>query len=795
VGQVANLRADCQSALGRDGILPHNEKEQEMSSTAANFGPLAASGRENLRLAMQRLWLTGRILPAGAHLTVQHVFRSDEEKPLEVIYSFPLPRDAALRSFRISGEGFDVHSELMEREAAVRAYERGIAEGSLAALARQYGDGVVNLTVGNVRPHETVTVHLEMLAGVESRDDGFRFRFPFTLAPAYHKALKVARISEDEAEMELPASEFGDMLLPPFRRNADSLHEVGFDLSVLHQLAIDEIGSPSHTIRVKSDGAAPARVSLAAEKDVPNRDLVLDVRFKEIAPRVLAGETSQGVRSFAAIVPSTLFGTRPKTARRTVIVLDRSASMRGAAIEQARKAIEACLAALGPDDSFGLVAFSNTVESLHSTLQPASSENREDARAFLRNVKAEGGTELAAGFEAAARMLNDAGGDILILTDGQVAGTEQILAQARATNIRLFCLGIGSASQDRFLSLLARETGGVSRFVTPRERVDLPAVDLFAAMGPPAASGLKTTANVQPEPASMVFAGSPVSLFGEMNASSEALDLTWDDGQMSIAIPTGDPHTGHTIRLLQGSRLITDWECRFPAKDALAPLEKRKQSRVAERLAYLSRTYGLASREMSLVAVVARVGDQSGEIPETSVVPVGMPQDVQFDAYLAPAPPLPPGFAALIREMPKAVYTPKPEVRRSRGMDALLGRFRKSPPKSFHTTPESSDDVLINLVSQLEPDGGMPGKNVAERAARSAAVLLALVAAGHTLKTGAFRSHVERLVHYLTALNDKIFDLAIQAAKTGEVPPGDWLATARDSGVPLMTEVEKALKS
>ena len=772
-----------------------------MSSTATNFGPLAASGRENLRLAMQRLWLTGRILPAGAHLIIQHVFRSDEEKPLEVIYSFPLPRDAALRAFRISGEGFEVHSELLEREAAVRAYERGIAEGSLAALARQYGDGVVNLSVGNVRPHETVTVHLEMLAGVESRDDGFRFRFPFTLAPAYHKDLKVARISKDEAEMELPAGEFGDMLLPAFHRNADSLHEIGFDLSVLHQLPINEIGSPSHTLRVKHDGTAPARVTLAAEKDVPNRDLVLDVRFKEIAAQVLSGETGPGVRSFAAIVPSTVFGTRPKTARRTVIVLDRSASMRGAPIEQACKAIDACLAALQPDDSFGLVAFSNSVESLHSSLQQASSSNREEARAFLRRVNAMGGTELAAGFEAAARLLNGSPGDVLILTDGQVAGTEQILAQARATNIRLFCLGIGSASQDRFLSLLARETGGVSRFVTPRERVDLPAVDLFAAMGPPAASGLKTTANVQPELPSMVFAGSPVVLFGEMNAGSTTLDLTWDQGQLSLPIPAGDVQTGQTIRLLQGSRMITDWECRYPSEAALAPLEKRRQSRVAERLSYLSRTYGLASREMSLVAVVARVGDQPGEIPKTSVVPLGMPQDVDFDAYLPP-PPAPrhtAGFTAevplaCLDEAPKAAYTPEPLRPRFSRLDALRGMFRKSPTPASDTELESSDDVLINLASQLEPDGGMPGQNGAERAARSAAVLLALVAAGHTLTTGAFRSHVARLVQYLTSLNSQIFDVAIQAARTGSVPPGDWLATARDSGVPLMMEVEKALK-
>ena len=98
---------------------------------------------------------------------------------------------------------------------------------------------------------------------------------------------------------------------------------------------------------------------------------------------MFSGETASELRSFAAILPSTLFGSRPKTARRTVIVLDRSGSMQGAPIDQARKAIDACLAALGPDDSFGLVAFSNSVESLHPALQPASSENRQKARAFL----------------------------------------------------------------------------------------------------------------------------------------------------------------------------------------------------------------------------------------------------------------------------------------------------------------------------------------------------------------------------------------------------------------------------
>jgi hypothetical protein len=111
----------------------------------------------------------------------------------------------------------------------------------------------------------------------------------------------------------------------------------------------------------------------------------------------------------------------------------------------------------------------------------------------------------------------------------------------------------------------------------------------------------------------------------------------------------GRPHLEsdivETVWLLQGSRLITDWESRYPSAEAWAPLEKRQQSRIAIRLLALSRTYGLASREMSLVAVVTRPGDHPAELPETQVVPVGMAQDTEFEAYfqkqgIAARPPL-----------------------------------------------------------------------------------------------------------------------------------------------------------
>jgi Ca-activated chloride channel homolog len=744
-----------------------------MSSAATCFKPVKENGSP-VRLAMQRLWLTGQVLPAGARLVIQHVFRSAEERPLEVIYSFPLPRDAALRRFRITGDGFEAQSELRQTEEAVKEYEKGLADGSLSALVRQYGDGIVNLTVGNIRPAETVTVYLEVLSGVELRDDGFRFRFPFTLAPGYHENMRAA-VTDGEGELELPADQFGDVILPRFRNDPSGLHEVGFELNILHEAPIQEIGSPSHSIRVKQQAGGPARASLGTGKDVPNRDLVLDVRFEEVKSQVLAGRDSSGKRSFAAIVPSTQFGHRTEGPRRTVILLDRSGSMEGEPIAQARKAIEACLGALSERDSFSLLAFDNVVEAMDNTLVPASIEQRERARKFLNRIEARGGTELAAGVREAARVLG-AGGDIVIITDGQVLGTEAILAEARATGIRLSCLGIGSASQDRFLSLLARETGGISRFVTARERVDLAAIDLFASIGHPVAVGLKAE-TAQPELPAAVFAGTPVLVFGEVeNDFARPVELRWDGGSMRLDVPSGDEQTGETVRLLRGSRMITDFESRYPSEEALATLEKRRQSRGAMRLLELSKTYGLASREMSLVAVVRRQGDRPGELPETRVVPVGMPQDTNFGSYFQPR---------RARNIAFSSAPPAPLLASGRPGALFAGSMPEAMCEVTSAAPPTKrGHDLVDLASMLEPDGGLPGGNSEVRAARTAAAILAFVAEGHTAGAGAFRGHVARLLGFLKSRQAaspreaQAVQKVLDAAAAGTPVVGDWLKLA-----------------
>jgi len=777
--------------------------------------PVAAATGKEIQLAMQRLWLAGRLLPVGARLLVYHSFRSSEKKALEVIYAFGLPRDAALRRFRVTGEGFSARSELRPVEEAVRAYEEGLEQGHLAALAREYGDGLVNLTVGNIRPGETVTVALEILAGVEAHEEGLRFRFPFTLAPCYHRQARAAEVSAGFGEIELPEEEFGDLILPRFAADATHLHEVGFDLRVKMPGGVSEVGSPSHTLRVLQEDDASSRVQLGAGRDVPDRDLVLDVRARDGLAGVLIGLDHEGRGRFAALVPSRAFGERSEAPRQVVFVLDRSGSMEGAPIQQARRALEACLGALAASDRFGVVAFDDRVEEFRRSLVEGTAESRREARAFLSGIGARGGTELAAGISRAAAMLGRAGGDILVLTDGQVYATEEILKTARTTGVRLHCLGIGSASQDRFLALLARETGGVSRFLTPRERVDLAAVDLFASIGRPVAAGLEVAVEgiaggrIAPDPPQAVFAGTPVILFGEADgAGGGSLALRWDGGNTSMPLHIVPSDLGETLRLLQGARLITDLESRWTGIEEPGAVARREEQRVDRRLEALSQAYGLASRRMALVAVVERVGDQPGELPKTQVVAVGMPQDTRFDAYFGVPQPTacmaraPVGGGALsslsaLARPARALFsrlqaTPQPMMQAGPA-DMLMKMEAGAAEEPLELEP-SAADTLLELAARIEPDGGMPGATEEERVQATILALLAFLAEGHTERSGAFRSHVARLVAYLDTVTHvhPVVGGIVALARQGRPLEGDW---ARQSpGPAFWARLEETLR-
>lgn len=792
---------------------------QEMSGV---FSPYVADSRQPCKLSMQELSLSGRVTPLGGHLIVRHVFRCSENHPQELIYSFALPRDAALRRFRVAGKDFSMHSELKDVEMARQEYEKGVEDGHLSTLAQQYRDGVVNLNLGNIRPGEDVGVYLEILAGVESHDEGLRFRFPFTLAPTYHSRAKISTLNAVTGEMELPADEFGDVMLPTWKQDAKDLHHVGFNLVLSCPHSVAEVSSPSHRVRIVNQTHGQVQAMLANDADVPDRDLILDVKHSAQEPMTFGGRGEDGRAHFAMVVPSRFFGEFESAPRRVVICLDHSGSMNGEPLKQAKRAVRACLGTLEPADQFGLVAFESRVTSSGSSLMFGDKAGRMQADAFLNAIQSRGGTEMLSGMMAAFEMLGETGGEVFLVTDGQASGTEDIVAQAKPYGIVVHCMGIGSASQDRFLASLASQTGGVSRMVTPKERVDTTALELFAAAGRPLVSGLTAQVrglddvNLTLPTSKSVYSGTPMVVFGSAAQPGKGtLEFSWNsDGESNVKpidLVLNDQPTGETIRLLRGAKILTDLEALHTA-EAHSRSQEKDLKRRENMLRTIGREYGLANRLLALVAVVKRDGDQPGQLPRTDIIPIGMPEDTDFGAY----------FDARSHIMSCADVPSVYEEQRSRkewracerdccSVRPKIHKKSCAPNRAEHKRMEDSSfaadsireqldetrdsfdakqvDVLLELAGLLEADGGLGGDSPADRIVASCLALLAYAAENHRpVGSGIFTRHMQRLIAFLHSADrsglssdqSHALDATLEAVGSGWVPAGPWMSLTGD---------------
>ncbi len=87
-----------------------------------------------------------------------------------------------------------------------------------------------------------------------------------------------------------------------------------------------------------------------------------------------------------------------------VIVLDRSGSMQGRKIQDAKQAVLDLLANLSKRDRFALVSYSNGVRR-HSNLLPVTATNRMLLASTIQEISADGGTNLGAGLQEGINVL------------------------------------------------------------------------------------------------------------------------------------------------------------------------------------------------------------------------------------------------------------------------------------------------------------------------------------------------------------------------------------------------------
>lgn len=161
------------------------------------------------------------------------------------------------------------------------------------------------------------------------------------------------------------------------------------------------------------------------------------------------------------------------------LIVDRSGSMSGNKIVQARGAANFIVQNLNEGDKFNIVDFATDVSSFRPVHVDFNPTNESAALAYISTFNANGSTNISGAFDVAVPQFssaNDSTANIIIFfTDGQpTAGITQTdllvqhindLVQTTETDLIIFCFGIGLDVNQQLLSLIAQNNQGLAMFL------------------------------------------------------------------------------------------------------------------------------------------------------------------------------------------------------------------------------------------------------------------------------------------------------------------------------------------
>ena len=457
-----------------------------------------------------------------ARVQVSQAFSNTSGRTIEVEYFFPLPENAAIDNLVLMVDGKEIPGRLMGRDEARRIYEDIVRRRKDPALLEYMGRGLFKTSVFPLPPGQQRQVNLSYTQ--LCKRDGNAITINYPLGTGKHAA--------------------------------KPLQELRINCRITNKQPIKSIYSPTHDVNITRPSETVAEVSLVQHNVVPRNDftLVYGVADGDVGLTMLSYRPSTAEAGYFMLLASPRIETADSAIlpKSVVLVLDKSGSMTGKKIEQAKKSLRFVLKNLNAKDTFNIVTYDSNVTSFKPELQRHDEATLKEALSFVDQIAAGGSTNIDGALRTAMGMLkvNDRPSYVIFLTDGLPTAGEQreqaIVSNCKNANMvraRLMAFGVGDDVNARLIDKLTAANHGDSNYVRPNQDIEGPVSRLYSKLSSPVMSNLRLefpgldTARTYPSELPDLFKGSQLVVVGRYhNAGDLEIKLSGQVGSKTHAI-------------------------------------------------------------------------------------------------------------------------------------------------------------------------------------------------------------------------------------------------------------------
>jgi len=481
------------------------------SSSAIASGDFAPEGGAGQPLLLTDHTVNVVLNNGFARTEVIQTWDNPNEKGLEAVYRFPLPRNAAMSEMVVNVGESTIRGEVVGNAKARKLYDDAKANGEDAALATKEGYKGFEFSVANVPGGEDAVVRFVYYQPLEIDTGVGRWTYPLEVG------------GNDDG------SDFWNNSISP----AGNLN---VNVELKSAFAVDQVRMPGwqNAAQVNQVDAGHYKVSATLADDAMDQDLVFYYRLADDLPgraELITYKPEKGPGTFMLVVTPGADLAPVEAGADYVFLLDTSGSMQGT-MNTLIDAVAQSIPELRPEDRFRVVGFSDRPTEIIGWTR-ADEAGVAKAIKKVRNLKPGGGTNMYEGLsEALAGLDADRPASLIIVTDavanqGEVR-PERFYDLMAKQDLRVFSFLLGNGGNWPLMDVISDASGGHSKGISNADDI-LGQIKLARAkMGYEAMHGATLsvrgadTWGMTDEYLGKVFRGEQLVVFGRYNDPGEA---------------------------------------------------------------------------------------------------------------------------------------------------------------------------------------------------------------------------------------------------------------------------------